>query len=74
MISNLVAYILNSRLRFCSLLGRLPVVLIVAILGIPDFMTSMIADNHAIHTKDGVARLQMETTLAVLGDGGRSAY
>ena len=26
-----------------------------------------------MHTKDGMARLQMETTLAVLGDGGRSA-
>ena len=27
--------------------------------------------NHAIHTKDGMPCLQMETNLAVLGDGGR---
>ena len=26
-----------------------------------------------MHTKDGMARLQMETTLAVLGDDNRSA-
>ena len=29
-------------------------------------------DNHVMHTKDGVAILQMETTMAVLGDGKRS--
>ena len=31
----------------------------------------MTADNHSVHTKDGIRCLQMETTLAVLGDGGR---
>ena len=29
------------------------------------------AANHAVHAKDGIRCLQMETTLAVLGDGGR---
>ena len=29
------------------------------------------AGNHTVHTKDGVGRLQIENTLAVLGDGGR---
>ena len=28
--------------------------------------------NHGMHTKHGMARLQMETTWAVLGDAGRS--
>ena len=28
--------------------------------------------NHAVHTKAGVGRLQIENSLAVLGDGGRS--
>jgi len=34
-------------------------------------MPEQCCDNHAIHTKDGVEHLQMETTLAVLGDAGR---
>ena len=28
-------------------------------------------DNHVMHTKDRMARIQMETTLAVLGDDRR---
>ena len=31
----------------------------------------MIADNNAVHTEDGIARLQMENQLAVPGDGYR---
>ena len=31
------------------------------------------AANHVMHTKDRMTRLQMETTLAVLGDDRRSA-
>ena len=30
-------------------------------------------DNHVMHTKDRMARIQMETTLAVLGDDRRYA-
>ncbi len=29
------------------------------------------ADNNAVHTEDGIARLQMENQLAVPGDGNR---
>ena len=34
-------------------------------------VTLQVADNHVMHTKDRMARLQMETTLAVLGDDRR---
>ena len=30
-----------------------------------------LADNHGMHTKHGMGRLQMESTWAVLGDAGR---
>ena len=40
--------------------------------GLPPLDLFTMTDNHVMHTKDRMARIQMETTLAVLGDDRRS--